>query len=1199
MCGEGDEEAQYEWTLTLAANVAWHGSKVPYKAGQLDNPGFAGVANGNWNHEGMVATDDQQGTTSDHAVLYSNGHTGHRGAATPVDAACASVYPEEACKRGNAQGLCPGGTQAWYNGAFGDKLTVKLDCAAHTFAVYAYSKCSTKPFPDELRASGVNSWCDLPMEYAALEKEEDDELQYLCEMSYPDTWGEVYAAAGGQSKLNTFILNGGGKVLSQWVARPETDCPTYCGLAAGAPELQLQATSCVGIESGEEMSGCGGTAPITTCPATAACVYQWAAAPACPTDCWEEDTEASATMYLSYPKCETTDGSNPDADVELCTSPQPTVTCYATMPCTCFDKEKNGGETDVDCGGDLCGPCSCGLDVSIDPDGKCKTFTVREVGESQYRTYGSLDVDEVFKDDHPEAAKKVGLTIGAKSRATDPADYFEDVNRFVHPETLKPTGAAEAINYESWNGRYVLPCEQKFKVDDYANRKERKDANGKLHTGPESTVGETDYPEFKTIKLTVTRPTDWTAPAKAYDYFQAEHLNMYKKDQWTVLRAEHEPYMMNAYGTLIPLPELRKKGEDDGSGGVIGDGPAEGAGGVLGQNTNSKSAEFTVFMAAPDTGDFIFRYGNPNLVLGSDGVTDCSDTVEMQANGGEIPKGCGTWTALEFSKTVLRVGTPWTNCEVASEATKNTAEIGAIFPAYFGHPNLQAATYTAFKDAVKETDVPTYVILDIFSPDAGAVNNEDEKIVFTDNHAKWTFSGSGKGTRAGYSKGMTEYTKCFPAGQACPDDFRKCDASHCNIDKWGAFQKDLRGSNAKISTLGFIETRKPSVGDASVLVQRSEQEIRDDVKAYHLYEGAQVDGFYFNRVDTNDPDGSVNVILEIAAEIRDATHSNFQGDANKVVVFGTGTALSDEEVIGKHDAYPAAENHPGKPNIVVAVTADVEDKKNWHPYSWFPTVGPSQWGALLTNVGQGQVTEMAKLMFDRGYGYIGLHSYAASYRDADTELGPYSKVSEHVTEILAAIKDGWKEITKDGRRLQAVTDAPDVFQWSCDATLFHCGAVCMRTTGTTTMIVSDAQCEGVPDKCGCQCLFEAAWTCEGEKVVCTAKDTTTLERRRVGDLVCSSRGTAKPARAGFAEAVLDQCTPQYVAAGDAPAGVCLAFYEERVVKRKAAEDAALEAELNPTPAAVEETVFVEEFAFDDIESVAFPAALFALAALYA
>jgi len=893
-----------------------------------------------------------------------------------------------------------------------------------------------------------------------------------------------------------------------------------------------------------------------------------------------------------------------DSECDAATKPAETVQCSATHACHCFNGEKDGDEEDVDCGGS-CGTCSCGLPSELDPEGAyCTTFTVKS-GESRFKTFGSLDVDDVFKQaGYKDSEHRVTLTISAKTDADD-VPFTLDENGFTHPETRKPSNGDAALTHEPWNGRYVLPCAQ-TNFADGTLRTERKAANGKVHTGPQDTLGPNDYPEFKTIKLTVRRPTDWKAwtgtyngvadVEREYPYFQGEFLNMYKKDEWTPLRTEKEPYMHNAYGTIIPLPKFRSE-EDR---------VTSHSGGLIGQNTLSVHENFNVFMAAPKTGDFIFRYGNPNLVLGADG-TDCAKTQELQDTGG-IPDGCGTWTALEFGKTVLRVGTPWTSCGSArtdaQEQELKTNTIGAIFPAYLGNPNLAEDNYTAFINAVTATSVPTDVILEIFSPRTGATDKDGNVLA---NNQKWTFSKSDDGAleHASLIDGAPSvpaeeaYTQCYPAGQACPKNYRACKEEFCNVNRWGAIQDKLRqdsknaAGDSLVSTLGFIETRELDTKDTDSAgnplsnpaksVPRKKADILADVKAYQAFKGTQVDGYYFNRVDTSDF-VATNDILSVAAEAKN------QG--NKRIVFGTGIALANPQVVKECGGPCTDQPHAGAPDLVVTVTADMANKRNWHPYAWFPTKLPSQWGAMLTDVpggADGKVTTMVNLMFDRGYGYVGMHPFPSG---DEGENAYFQFDAAHITETLNAVEAGWSQITN--RRLQA-TDAPDEFQWSCDATLFHCGPVCMRTTGTTTMIVSDSQCEGVaPDGCGCQCLFDAAWTCEGDEVVCTAQDTVTMERRRVGDMVCSTRGSEAPARASFSEAVYGECAPQYVSAGDYPSAQCMAVYEERYAQREARQ-ATTEA-----PKGVE-GVFVDT-AVDDFTmdaSVALPAALCFLAAFYA
>jgi hypothetical protein len=400
------------------------------------------------------------------------------------------------------------------------------------------------------------------------------------------------------------------------------------------------------------------------------------------------------------------------------------------------------------------------------------------------------------------------------------------------------------------------------------------------------------------------------------------------------------------------------------------------------------------------------------------------------------------------------------------------------------------------------------------------------------------------------------------------------------LDKWGQIQTNLKAAtDSKVKTLGLIETMRDMTAEDCAkidtcvshlddgepkLIMRDIGDIEDDVKAYFSFVGTTVDGLYFNRV--NSAKTANNAALMTLA----ATWKLLVTDLK--IVWGTGIALNNPEVIANGAA--------GAPDIVVAVSATKDDKQNWHPYAWYPGSAPTQWGALLTDVPEAKIEDMVELMFDRGYGYIGMHDKAATADGAQA----YAKLSAVVTKTINAIKDGDRA---NYRRLQAVTDKPDEFVWSCDATLFHCRPVCMRTTGLTTMVVPDAQCEGVAkDPCGCKCLFDAAWECDGDAVVCMATDTN-LERSHVGDRVCSSRGFDKPKRESFKAVMADECAPMKLTIGDYPSAQCMAKYETPY---------------EPATAAPVINDLTEDVVFDAgeiIDSSALPAALFAFAALYA
>jgi hypothetical protein len=149
----------------------------------------------------------------------------------------------------------------------------------------------------------------------------------------------------------------------------------------------------------------------------------------------------------------------------------------------------------------------------------------------------------------------------------------------------------------------------------------------------------------KTLKVTVTRPTDLGNAS----YFGAEWIAMFPKDSFTSVAVQHEAYGHDFYGNKVPLPELTSPTRT-----------------TLEQNFES----LTVHLAAPTRGDFEFKFGNPNLVGPN-----------------------GTWTTLEFSQTILRVGSPWASCDNATAPAP--IEAGAIVPLLLGNPHDFAAGYQA------------------------------------------------------------------------------------------------------------------------------------------------------------------------------------------------------------------------------------------------------------------------------------------------------------------------------------------------------------------------------------------------------------------------------------------------------------------------------------------------------------------------
>ena len=70
--------------------------------------------------------------------------------------------------------------------------------------------------------------------------------------------------------------------------------------------------------------------------------------------------------------------------------------------------------------------------------------------------------------------------------------------------------------------------------------------------------GKSDWEEFYPHPKSMCRPSPALSALRLgrgirYNYLGAEFVNMYKKDDWTPLRSEFEPFTFNDYGSKVPL----------------------------------------------------------------------------------------------------------------------------------------------------------------------------------------------------------------------------------------------------------------------------------------------------------------------------------------------------------------------------------------------------------------------------------------------------------------------------------------------------------------------------------------------------------------------------------------------------------------------------------------------------------------------
>merc|ERR1719473_1989722 len=255
--------------------------------------------------------------------------------------------------------------------------------------------------------------------------------------------------------------------------------------------------------------------------------------------------------------------------------------------------------------------------------------------------------------------------------------------------------------------------------------------------------------DLKTVKMTVTRPADMTA-------FGAEWVQLFPKDSWANVTNEYEPFTFNEYGAKIPLPEFRP----------VSTGLSDDA---------APTNRLNVFMEVSEEGDYEGMYGNPNLVSG------------------------GYWVAVQFRKTLLRVGTPWAECSGAALGAASYS-VGSIMPILFGGPNLNSIALPAgnpsYLDVIAELSgvtVPVKIVLEIFSSSVTS-----------------------------YTDSAESYGVCYKAGNACPEGHLVCKAEYCEMDVWKALIADFKAAGS-VTVLG-------SVDSAATLA---------------LYAGLDLDGFYY------------------------------------------------------------------------------------------------------------------------------------------------------------------------------------------------------------------------------------------------------------------------------------------------------------------------------------------------------------------
>jgi hypothetical protein len=699
----------------------------------------------------------------------------------------------------------------------------------------------------------------------------------------------------------------------------------------------------------------------------------------------------------------------------------------------------------------------CSLPASVDPNSAC----VQDANG-----WSTLDADS-------DVDIPISLTIVTKGE-------IQDAFEVVHPAT-----AGALTDNTATDGRYILACPQ---------------VAGK-----------------KTVQFIIDRPASLTA-------FGAEWVQLFPKDSWSNVTNEFEPFSFNEFGAKIPLSQFRAT-----SCGTCDDAPT--------------MPTLNVFMEVSGEGDFEVKYGNPNLV---------SDAK---------------WVAVEFKSTLLRVGDPWADC-TDDVLAANAYSVGSIMPVLFGGPNVNsialAAGNPSYDDVIADLSgvtVPVKVVLEVFNAAKPPYTDSAEDgqcykagNACPENHhvcqASYCEMDVWKTIIAGLKSASTGMVTVLGSVDASTPTGAYADL---NVDGFydvpGAVAgaRRLFGGEMIWASGGVdFEVTFAVDGDANPTLEvisgsfpgswqtmESDSEQFSD-RTYQFYDvpdhllglkffqgpchsnGASVKitttGAMYVLVSTADHSASnmdsyvdMGGLEDSGFTVIDMNTQSFGSatgfyqyilgspsggsadrtiSAGQVMVSAIGSPLFDDTLVDEADVY---------------VTLASSDLGSWNPFSWYPTVSPSKWAAIVTDATS---TAAIATLFDRGYGWV--------YLSDQTGFETRSTITTAVLDAIEATATGRRLA---GRRLQS--SAP---YWGCDDTLLECKPVCLKDMGLTTSKVSDQLCEaetritseGAPiSPCSCKCYHEAAWTCEGDAVVCKAKFGAE-ELRTVGDKVCEIRGAPKP-----------------------------------------------------------------------------------------
>jgi hypothetical protein len=793
----------------------------------------------------------------------------------------------------------------------------------------------------------------------------------------------------------------------------------------------------------------------------------------------------------------------------------------------------------------LCGFAAavCVLPVTIDPNSACV---------EDANGFSTLDADS-------DSDVPISLAITTKSETTDAFSV-------VHPAT-----AGTLTDDTASDGRYILACPQ---------------AAGK-----------------KTVQLTVTRPADITA-------FGGEWVQLFPKDSWSNATNEYEPFTFNEYGAKIPLPELRPTSElstDAANAGVL-----------------------HVFMEVSGEGDFEVKYGNPTLVSGGKWVAvefkstllrvgapwaDCSGDVLPAPtytlgsimpilfggpNLNSIALAEGSASYLDAIADLSGVSVPVKVVLEIFSPDKTTYTSSTVDGQCYKAGNACPEAHSVCKAEYCEMDVWASIIANFKAASPGQVTvlgaatgietsayaglSVDGFYQTSEPTPPWDFlgigycgyqaDGNGNYQTNGGTAQLTPYFKAVSGWYMMKAD---CQA-YCEAASWcQAFQI----LNYQCPALGVPGTTP----DGSAFVPPSEVICDPDSES-----GTPTNSYHGRATH-----GSCGLFLKVGTDVNTVTApAAAPGKSWQVRDWGSPILEVNVGRRGTHDGMGCHKKGSGTPagtamvsaigaplfdetavdDATVYVTLAAKDIGIWSPFSWYPSVPPTKWAAMVTEATD---TSAVATLVDRGYGWVYLTS----------ETGFETK-SSMTPAVLTAIENvGTTRRLKD-RRLEASAPA-----WGCDDTLFECKPICIRTQGVVSTKVSDSLCAAAPkDVCACKCYHDAQWTCDGDKVICKAKFGAG-ELQIVGDKLCETRGAPKPVSTAELR-VASTCEPMTEMRGSAPTEQCLVQWGTPEPTEAPATEVTPTALATVAPAAEEQEVVIPTID----ESVAATLAFVALA-LYA